>query len=139
MIVFDLKCPQDHVFEAWFRDSGAFDRQAKAGKVTCPSCGSTKVSKALMAPNIASRKEKSSAEQREAASKTVKLLRELRQHVEKNCDYVGERFAEEAKRIHYGETSKRSIYGEATPEQAKDLLEEGIEFGQIPWVPPQDS
>ncbi len=139
MIVFDLKCRKSHVFEAWFPDSAAFDNQAAAGKVVCPACGSTKVTKALMAPNITARRDLSSTEQKAAAAATLTLLKQVREEVEKNCDYVGDRFAEEARRIHYGETTKRNIYGEATDEQAEEMLEEGVAFGRIPWLRRDDA
>ncbi|HUN50901.1 MAG TPA: DUF1178 family protein [Candidatus Sulfotelmatobacter sp.] len=139
MIVFDLRCRKNHVFEAWFRDSAAFERQNGKGDVTCPVCGDRKIAKALMAPNISTPKEKSSAEQRKMLAQTTKLLYQMREQVEKNCDYVGERFAEEARRIHYGETEKRNIYGEATDEQAEALREEDIPFSRIPWIPRHDS
>ena len=135
MIVYDLKCSRNHVFEAWFPDSASFEAQAEAGKVTCPTCGSRKVAKALMAPNIAARRELSSSEQQAAAKATLALLHKMRDEVEKNCDYVGENFAEEARRIHYGEAEKRNIYGEATQEETDEMVEEGVEFAQIPWLP----
>lgn len=147
MIVFDLKCRKEHVFEAWFPDSASYAEQAAAGKVLCPVCGSRKVTKALMAPNVASSKELVSAPQpaagqREAvaiaesakAGELRRLLRELRNHVEQNCDYVGERFAEEARRIHYGETDPRGIYGETSDAEAEALADEGIEIARVPWL-----
>ncbi len=139
MIVYDLKCAKDHVFEAWFRDSAAFDQQAKAGKVVCPECGSKKVAKAPMAPNVARVQSPSSSEQRQQAQQAVAMLRQMREQVEKNCDYVGEKFAEEARKIHYGETKARNIYGETSKEQAEELVEEGVEFGVVPWLPRTDA
>lgn len=136
MIVFDLKCPDDHVFEAWFRDGKTYDVQAAAGEIVCPICGGTKIDKALMAPNLTRR---SSDRDAELAAKTMTQLRALRDHVEKNCDNVGERFPEEARKIHYGETEKRSIYGESSLDEARDLHEEGIEFGILPPLPRHDS
>ena len=129
MIVYDLRCGQDHGFEAWFRDSAAYDAQVAADKVLCPVCGSSKVEKALMAPNLGrSRKggEKApdtapdtgpdKAPQEDAGAAEIRRsLLELRRQVEANCDYVGEQFAEEARRIHFGETDPRGIYGETTP------------------------
>jgi hypothetical protein len=128
MIVFQLRCAGEHEFEAWFRDNAAFDAQSRAGKIACPDCGDTHVEKAVMAPRVArSRKgEPSPAELRKA-------LVEMRKQVEANCENVGDRFAEEARRIHYGEAEKRGIYGEATNDDAKSLAEEGIEFARIPW------
>lgn len=121
MIKYELKCRKDHVFEAWFYDSATYDTQAEAGKVVCPICNSRKVSKAPMAPRIGrSKGEKAAAEAREMAVMR-KALVELRDHVEKNADYVGDQFAEEARKIHYGETDKRNIYGEATKEEAREL------------------
>src|SRR5512146_787409 len=139
MIVYDLKCRKGHQFEAWFRDSAAYDDQVEAGKVLCPVCGDRKVAKALMAPNISSRKEPSSSEHQKLVKLAAKQLAQLREQVEKNCENVGERFAEEARKIHYGETEKRNIYGDATEEQADALQEEGVEFSRIPWVPRHDS
>lgn len=137
MIVFDLKCQKDHVFEAWFKDSKAFDTQSKAGKVVCPICGNKKVAKALMAPNIVGAKQKAGAEA-DIQAKVMQVLAQLRDQVEKNCDYVGDKFADEARKIHYGETDKRGIYGEASDEEAEALAEEGIEFGRLPWLPRTD-
>ncbi|MSP52000.1 MAG: DUF1178 family protein, partial [Alphaproteobacteria bacterium] len=142
MIVFDLQCDGGHVFEGWFADSVAFAKQAKRRLVVCPACGSKHVGKAMMAPNISSPKKKKnpSGEPEPAATETaptfdkakeetakyVKFLKTMRDHVEKNCDYVGSDFAEEARRIHYGETEKHNIYGDATPDEAARLNEEGI-------------
>jgi hypothetical protein len=132
MIVFDLKCSRNHVFEAWFRDSKAFERQAKAGALACAVCGDTRIEKAPMAPNVATRKggDLSDAEKRKAAAK---LMAAMREHVAQNFEPVGERFAEEARRIHYGEVDPKNIVGRATSEEAKELNEEGIEFGVLPF------
>ena len=139
MILFDLRCTKGHVFEAWFRDNASYDKQAKAGAVVCPGCGSRKVEKAPMAPRIGKSGELSKQEMASELAEMKKQLLELRSKVEANCDYVGNRFAEEARRIHYGEVERRDIYGEASDEEAKDLSEEGIEFGRIPWLPRHDS
>ncbi len=151
MIVFDLKCKDGHVFEAWFKDSAAFSSQTKARKVLCPVCGSKKVAKAPMAPRLGSGAKEPAAAPAVAAPppkpdpktveqvKFMKALVELRQHVEKNCDYVGPKFAEEARKIHYGETESRNIYGEATKDEARELEDEGVEFGAIPWAPTPDA
>jgi hypothetical protein len=147
MIVFDLRCHKDHVFEAWFASSEAFDEQSKAGAVACPLCGSAKVAKALMAPAVAGTRKSDEptpraegAEGSEPAQQTTyfNALKELRAHVENTCDYVGPNFAEEARKMHYGEAEKRNIYGEATERQAKSLREEGVDCHQIPWLPNQD-
>jgi len=139
MIVYDLKCDKGHVFEAWFPDSGAFKRQRKRGQVTCPACGETKVEKALMAPNINSSRKKDAEQEVRQAAQMVQALGKLRQHIEANCDYVGPKFAEEALKIHYGESEKRDIYGEATAADAENLREEGVEFSRVPWLPRADN
>jgi hypothetical protein len=142
MIVFTLRCADGHEFEAWFRDSRTFDRQAKAGAVACPSCGNTEVVKAPMAPRLA----RSEQERRAEAAKQAKQVQEMRKtletlrtKVEESCDYVGPSFAEEARKIHYGETEKRGIYGESTDKEAKELRDEGIPFQRVPWAQRHDS
>ena len=135
MILFDLRCSEGHGFEAWFRDSRAYEEQVEDGAITCPICGHRKVEKALMAPAVSSSRAKIDPERAAAA---FKLLRKVQEHVERNFDHVGPRFAEEARKIHHGETDQRSIYGEATPAEAKELRDEGIEVGQIPWLPRHD-
>jgi hypothetical protein len=136
MILFTLRCAAGHEFEGWFRDGDGFDAQQKAGEIACPECGDTQIEKALMAPRIGRSREKTpplSPAQMRAA------LVELRRQVETNCDYVGERFAEEARRIHYREVDPHGIYGEASPDESQELAEEGISFGRIPWVPTTDA
>lgn len=133
MILFTLRCSADHEFEAWFRDGAAYEAQAAADEIACPECGDTTVVKAPMAPSVArTRAEPSPAEVRRA-------LQTLRRHVETNCDYVGDKFAEEARKIHKGESERKGIYGEATPQESRELAEEGIEVARIPWVPPNDA
>ena len=149
MIVYQLRCSNGHEFEAWFRDSGTYDQQVKAGNVVCPQCGDVHVCKALMAPNISpSRKrtpaapdESDRAERRarEVAEKILDVVGNIRSHVEKNFDNVGDEFAEEAKRIYYGEADERGIYGNATNEEAEELDEEGIEFYRLPAIDRRDS
>jgi len=170
MIRYALNCDQGHAFESWFANSAAYDKQVKRALVACPVCGSVKVEKAIMAPNLASNLARAdaagpqppgpspappnpvpppvqpapmppippktpvammSAPERELRQK----LKELRDHITKNANYVGPRFPEEARKIHYGETEHRSIYGEASPEEAKQLHEEGIEFHPLPILP----
>ncbi len=138
MIVYDLKCCNDHVFEAWFRDSASCQAQTKAGKVSCPVCDETRVEKAPMAPNVSVQKE-STGKEMAARAAALEVLGEMRQQVEQNCDYVGSEFAEEARKIHHGEVDQRNIYGEATAEEASDLREEGVDFNQIPWVETPDN
>jgi hypothetical protein len=143
MIVFDLICSKEHTFEAWFRDSKAFESQRRRKAVSCPICGDQKIDKALMAPNISTSKAKQEKEPNQPTAETARLameaLREVRRQVEENCDYVGPEFADEARKIHYGETEQRDIYGEATKEEADELRDEGVEFSNIPWVPRADS
>jgi hypothetical protein len=163
MILFDLNCGQGHRFEGWFRDGAAFEHQAAAREIVCPVCGDTAVKKALMAPAVATRRGRAepvpaAAEERPdrdtftpqqpAEGRTAvhaqeadlpQLLRRMRRYIERNFDHVGPRFAEEARKIHQGEAEKRSIYGEATPEESRALREEGIEVAEIPWVPPHDA
>ncbi len=155
MIRYTLSCEHGHEFESWFANSAAYDKQAKRGLVTCPLCNSAKVEKAIMAPSLSSRLARTdvaepapppSASPAAPAKNPVAMmspperelrqkLKELRDHVTKNANYVGAKFPEEARKIHYGETEQRSIYGEASPEDAKALHEEGIEFHPLPMLP----
>ena len=156
MIRYALVCDKDHAFESWFGNSAAYDKQAARGLISCPLCGSAKVEKALMAPSLgkAGRRAVAPAEPPPADGPSVKedekapvaviskqegelrkKLKELRDHLVKNADYVGEKFPEEARRMHYGEIDHRSIYGEASPDTAAALAEEGIEFHPLPRLP----
>ena len=137
MISYDLRCAKDHVFEAWFRNSDAYDKQVKKKAGACPVCGSTKVEKTIMAPRIA--KGDSGGSDNVSPEAMQQMLVKLRKTVEENCDYVGADFPEEARKIHYGETEQRDIYGEASEKEASELADEGIECGRIPWVPQADS
>lgn len=137
MIVYSLQCTAGHQFDGWFRDSAAFDAQTAGHEVSCPVCGSVEVSKAMMAPAVRSSKKRQAVQATDAAeaqAAVMQALKAVRRDVEANCDYVGSQFAEEARRIHYGEADKRGIYGEASADQAAELADEGIEVGQIPWV-----
>jgi hypothetical protein len=131
VIVYALRCAEEHVFEAWFRDSGAFDDQAREGKLTCPICLTHKVEKAPMAPAL-----KASVGERSAAPEDMPKMRQfmsgLRKYVQENAEYVGSRFSEEARKIHYGETDERHIYGEASLQEAKELIEEGVDVAPLP-------
>lgn len=157
MIRYALICQQGHQFESWFQDSAAYDKQAKRGLVTCPQCGSAKVEKAIMAPRLSTTAKKrrtsieapataTDAPAAAPASAPVAMispqeqeirakLKELRDHLTKNADNVGPKFPEEARKMHYGEIEHRSIYGVASPEEAKELSEEGIEFHPLPMLP----
>ena len=131
MILFTLRCSSGHEFEAWFRNGDGFEAQQRTGEVVCPHCGDTGVEKALMAPNI-SRSRDNAPAMTPALMKATLIA--LRRQVEANCDYVGERFAEEARRIHYGDADPHGIYGEASKEEAESLADEGIAVGHIPWI-----
>jgi hypothetical protein len=134
MILFDMRCSEGHDFEAWFKDSATYDHQAQEKAISCPTCGDREVRKALMAPAVASRPRPDT----ERVAAAMKAWRKVQDHIEKSFDHVGQRFAEEARKMHYGEADRRSIYGDATAEEAKTLRDEGIEVGQIPWLPRQD-
>jgi hypothetical protein len=157
MIRYTLQCAKGHGFESWFASSAAYDKQAKRSLIACPICNSTKVEKAIMAPRLGRSEPAAVAEapapmpvpaaapsgpptsvamtsspmERELRAK----LKELREHIVKNADYVGRGFPEQARKIHYGEAEHRSIYGEATPEEAKELHEEGVAFQPLPVLP----
>ena len=143
MIRYDLICDKGHSFDGWFRDSATYDKQAKRRLVLCPVCDSHKVSKQLMAPGIPAKSNTKPGSRRACShgpadprqQMLMKMMRELRKQVEQNADYVGDQFAEEARRIHYNEAEKRGIYGEATREDAEALVEEGIEVQPLPVLP----
>jgi hypothetical protein len=164
MIRYALVCDRKHEFEIWFKNSADYDKQAKRGLVTCPSCGSEKVEKALMAPSLGRGTRKGSSDAMaievppapvetptpEAPSQVAMMppqmmspqekelrskLKELREHLIKNSENVGSKFPEVARKMHYGEVEHRSIYGEASPQEAKELHEEGVEFHPIPVLP----
>jgi hypothetical protein len=175
MIHYNVRCSHDHEFDGWYKDSAGFDRLAKRGLVECPTCGDTKVQRAMMAPAVSTRQalpgpmpaptpqapvtsEASGPAPGQAVGQPQgqpppppmamtggpipdqmrAMLQRMRAEVEKQCDYVGPAFADEARKIHRGESGQRGIYGETTPEQAEALSDEGIEFARIPWVPRAD-
>ena len=152
MIRYTLRCDRGHAFESWFQTSSAYDSQVKRKLVTCPACGSAKVEKAIMAPQIVSKKARDSAVPAPASPADVTTpsstplmmaqerelrakLRELRDHIVKNADNVGERFPNEARKMHYGDIEHRPIYGEASPDEARSLIEEGGEVSPLPVLP----
>jgi hypothetical protein len=158
MIRYALACERGHSFESWFQNSTAYDKQVKHGLLVCPVCNSSKVEKAIMAPRLSGARKHDDvptpvaageipapAPAQEAPAPVAimspqerefrKKLKELREHLTQNADYVGRKFPEEARKMHYGEIERRSIYGEASPDQAKDLHEEGIEFHPLPVLP----
>lgn len=163
MILYRLRCAKGHEFDSWFKDSKTYERQEKKSLVGCAVCGSSKVERAIMSPRIGKKGGKAEApievaeapvpapagapaapapEQQQMAALARHMPKELREallkvraEVEKNCEHVGDKFAEEARKIHYGESDRRGIYGETTDEEAEALAEEGIEFGRLPWIP----
>ena len=137
MIRFSLSCEHDHDFEAWFRNNDDFDAQQKRGLVECPSCGSHKVEKALMAPAVSTgrKREKIALAMGEQQRQAMAEMKALAEKVRENADYVGDKFAEEARKIHFGETDPRGIYGEATQEEARSLVEDGVGFMPLPVFP----
>ncbi len=159
MIHYQLQCGAGHGFDGWFKDSASFERQAAAGLLVCPTCGDTRIERALMTPAVprtgerrtqpvAAAPETAVPEAKPAAAPAAvagpmpdhvrAMLQRVRAEVEKTCDYVGAEFAEEARRIHRGESGRRGIYGETTPSEAEALAEEGIDVARIPWVPRAD-
>jgi hypothetical protein len=158
MIRYTLRCEREHIFESWFQDSAAYDLQVKRKLVSCPVCDSVKIDKAIMAPRIVGKKSRERAEpvpasatpapavETPAAAGSTPLLmaqerelrakiKELRDHIVKNADNVGEKFPNEARKMHYGDIEHRPIYGEASPEEAKSLIDEGVEVSPLPVLP----
>lgn len=133
MILFELRCADQHHFEAWFRDGASYDAQAAAGEIACPVCGDPRIEKALMAPRLAKARGLA-LEARTAAGEARKALIDIKRKVQAQCDYVGQDFPEEARKIHYGDSEARAIYGEATAAEARDLADEGIAVQAVPWV-----
>ena len=133
MIRYALICENGHSFEGWFANSKAWESQLAAKQLECPSCGSGRVEKAPMAPSIA--KGKDAVEADETAKAAREIVRQVRDHVEKNAEYVGDRFPEEARKIHYGEEESRGIYGEASSEEADELRDEGVDVYPLPDLP----
>lgn len=156
MIHYQLRCGLAHEFDGWFKDSASFEKQAKGGLVECPECGGTDVERALMAPALAKREALPVAVETPSPAPPAPLaapekaatgrlpaqmlavLQRMRAEVEKNCDYVGPDFADQARAMHRGEVEPKGIYGETTDEQAESLAEEGITVSKIPWVPRAD-
>ncbi len=156
MIRYTLRCDRGHAFESWFQSSSAYESQEKRKLINCPACGSVKVERAIMAPRIVSKKGRKSRDEEApapvAASTDVAApastplmmaqerelrakLRELRDHIVKNADNVGERFPNEARKMHYGDIEHRPIYGEASPDEARSLIDEGVEVSALPVLP----
>lgn len=132
MISFNLLCEREHEFEGWFAGSDAFEDQRARKLIACPVCGSRKVTKTVSAPNIASARARQQARKAETR-KALEAVAKLKAHVESTCDNVGERFPEEARKIHYGEVEERGIYGKASKDEVAALAEEGIAIAPLPW------
>lgn len=137
MMRFSLHCDQAHEFEGWFRNNEDFDNQTARGLVQCPVCHSVKIGKSLMAPSVTTgrKKEKIATAVHDAQRHLLNEMRELSRKVKENADYVGDRFAEEARKIHHGEVQERGIYGEATRDEVSSLVEEGVEIMPLPTLP----
>lgn len=129
MIAYSLRCHRGHEFEGWFRNSATFDEQAGSGHLSCPSCNSVRIEKSIMAPAVSGTKKNA---RKQEAKQMRQFATGLRKYVEQNADYVGPAFAEEARKIHYGEASERHIYGEASQRDAQELVEEGIDVALLP-------
>ncbi|MHC2434611.1 DUF1178 family protein [Bradyrhizobium sp. USDA 4451] len=152
MIRYTLRCERGHQFESWFQSSSAYESQERRHLIDCPSCGSDKVERAIMAPRVVSKKGREPAQKppvapvEAASTESTSLmmaqerelrskLKELRDHIVKNADNVGERFPNEARKMHYGDIEHRPIYGEASPEEARALIDEGVEVSPLPTLP----
>ncbi|HHL22393.1 MAG TPA: DUF1178 family protein [Aliiroseovarius sp.] len=138
MIRYALKCSQGHAFESWFQSAGAFDDLMEKGLVTCPECGAGKVAKAVMAPRVSARAhgEAPDGSAMSVPDDTVaRALAEMRARIEAESDYVGPRFAEEARAMHLGDAPERAIHGEAKPKEAMALIEEGVPVLPLPFLP----
>lgn len=137
MIRFSLHCDHGHEFEGWFRDNADFDRQSERKLVSCPVCNSPEIQKSLMAPAVSTSrsKEQVAIAIGEAQKQVLEQMRELSRTVRENADYVGDQFAEEARKIHFGETEARGIYGEASKEDVHSLIEDGVDVMPLPVFP----
>jgi len=154
MILYRLRCAKGHEFDSWFKDSKSYERQEKKSLIGCAVCGDSEVARAVMSPRIGKavvevepptapapapaptqQQQQMAALAKHMPKEMRETLLKLREQVEKNCEHVGPKFAEEARKIHYGESDKRGIYGDTSDEEAEALAEEGIEFGRLPWIP----
>ena len=138
MIKYSLRCSEEHEFEAWFANSAAYETQATGRQILCPNCGTDRVRKALMTPNVVSGRNRQTGPVEPPSNpqaEIVAMLRKLREHMAQNSEYVGPRFAEEARKIHHEEAEARGIHGEASDQDVKLLKEEGVEFYPLPALP----
>ena len=143
MILFDLQCDKNHKFECWFASSIKYEEQLKDKMIICPYCNSTKIQKSLMAPNIntksTSKNSKKNNKKKLAQDNLENQIKKFRKYIEKNTENVGKNFAEEARKIYYGETKSRPIRGESTEKEAQELAEEGIQFSKLLWHTKEDA
>ncbi len=139
MILFDLKCDKNHKFEAWFASSVDYEKQLKNKLIECPYCNSTRIEKALMAPNINTKTTSKINKKNASQKKLERQIKKFRKYIEKNTDNVGKNFAEEARKIYYGETKSRPIRGESTEKESQELKEEGVPFSILPWQRKEDA
>ena len=131
MIVFNLECSDcDSSFEGWFENTKDYNKQIKKGLLSCPSCNSIKIKKGLMSPNVGKKSNSKISQMNKSIASNVKKLKKI---IEKEFDYVGDKFTEEAKKIKYGEVKKRAIYGEASIDQTKELIDEDIDVLPLPF------
>jgi hypothetical protein len=155
MIHYNLRCKEGHAFESWFQSSSAYEQQERRKQVECPVCGSSDVERAIMAPQIVTKKGRDAAPTEPAVAPAAEMtppspstpllmtqerelrakLKELRDHIVSNADNVGERFPNEARKMHYGDIEHRPIYGEASPDEARALIDEGVEVMPLPTLP----
>lgn len=138
MIRYSLSCDQAHAFEGWFGSSSDFDDQLERGLVSCPVCGSLRVGKELMAPSVSTARKKDEARaviMDSAQKEVIGKIREMVTSIRQNAEDVGERFPEEARKVHYGEANARGLIGKATPDEARALIDEGIEIAPLPVLP----
>jgi hypothetical protein len=137
MIRYDLHCPSDHGFESWFQSASAYDALRAAGQLACPVCGSSDITKVLMAPMV--RTSTGAEKQVTPGTPEQQALAALRKQVEENSEYVGMNFVTEARRIHDGDAPERAIYGEAKPDEARRLIEDGVPVAPLPFRPVRKS
>ena len=133
MILYNLKCPQNHSFEVWFKDSGTYDKQAKRKQIECPICSDTAIEKAIMAPNVLMKGQNETKEKKLASSPSNNAITELKTHIEKNSEDVGNNFALLARKMHIGDLPERTIHGKASLSEAKSLSEDGVPIVPLPW------
>jgi len=136
MIKYNLKCENDHEFESWFSNSNEFDKLNKKNLLECIFCSSNKIKKSIMAPMISGSKSKDESDELfdKDSYKRRKNLIKLREHIEKNFEFVGDKFSEKVREVYYDKKTKKSIYGTTTPEEREELAEEGINLLSVPWV-----